>query len=107
MTPEQRIGRAARAQGAWDEFIAPMIDNLREEYTNRVAEVAATELHPANRADKITTLSVALRVLATLESGMKEAIRDGDLARKDKIRADNVERMSDAQQRLLKIAGAY
>jgi hypothetical protein len=101
----ERIARAHRAQSALDEFLSPMFDDLRDEYVKRIADVAATELHPVTRADKITTLSVALRVVDTLRSGMAEVIRDGDLAKRDKLKAERVEGMSDARQRLLRIAG--
>ena len=82
-----------------------MFANLRDEYTGRMVEVASTELHPGSRADKITTLSVALRVVETLEAGMKEAIRDGEIAKADKLKAERIEQMSDAKQRLLKVVG--
>ena len=82
-----------------------MLENMRDEYTARIADVAVTELHPTNRSDKITTLSVALRVLNTLETGMKEAIRDGDIAKAEKLKAERIEQMSDAKQRLLKVVG--
>jgi len=48
---------------------------------------------------------VALRVLDNLESGMREAIHDGKLATSEKLKAEKIEQMSDAQQRLLKIVG--
>lgn len=82
-----------------------MISALRTEYTDRLTEVASTELHPGQRSDKITTLSVALKVLGTLEAGMLEAIRDGDVAKANKLRADSIADLSDARQRLLKITG--
>lgn len=106
-TIRERMARGVRAQGALDEFLAPMFASLREEYTARINEVATTELHPTIRADKITTLSVALKVLAMLESGMTETIRDGDIARTEKVRAEKIEQMTDAQQRLLKIGAGY
>jgi polyphosphate kinase len=105
VTAAERIAKAHRAQSALDEFFAPMFANLREEYVNRLSEVATTELHPGNRADKITTLSVALKVVDTLRSGMNEAIRDGELAHASKLKAEKIEQLSDAQQRLLKITG--
>lgn len=104
MNEAQRIAKAHRAQSALDE-VGPILANLREEYTARIADVATTELHPSVRADKVTTLSVALRVLNTVEAGLREAIRDGELAKADKLRAQNIENMSDARQRLLKVAG--
>jgi hypothetical protein len=36
---------------------------------------------------------------------MVEIIRDGELATRSKARADEISKMSDAQQRLLKIVG--
>jgi hypothetical protein len=105
VTPEQRIARSHNAERAWDEFIAPMFADMRNEYLKRMTDVAATELHAGQRADKITSLSVALRVLDNIESGMREAIRDGDIATKEKLRAQNLEGMSDARQRLLKVVG--
>jgi hypothetical protein len=105
MNEAERIARAQRAEAVLDEFLAPMFANLREEYLTRLAEVAATELHPINRADKITSLSVALKIVGTLESGMAEIIRDGELAKAAQLKAERIEGMSDAQQRLLKIVG--
>jgi hypothetical protein len=101
----ERMARAHRAKAALDEFLTPMFDNLRKEYAGRMSEVAIGELHPGTRADKLTTLAVALRVVDTLQSGMAEIIRDGDLAQREKLRAEKIEQMSDAQQRLLKIVG--
>ena len=103
MTESERIAKAHRAQSALDEFIGPMFAEMREEYRDRIEEVSNSELNPTRRADKITTLAVALRVVANIESGLREAIRDGELARSEKLRADRIEQMSDAQQRLLKI----
>jgi len=103
MTPKERIAQAQRAEQAFADFIEPMLTSLREEYSGRIVELASTELHPGIRSDKITTLSVALRVMSTLEAGMREAIRDGEIARQDKLRAEKIEQMSDAQQRLLRI----
>jgi hypothetical protein len=101
----ERMARAHRAKAALDEFLTPMFENLRKEYAGRMSEVAIGELHPGTRADKLTTLAVALRVVDTLQSGMAEIIRDGDLAQRQKLRAEKIEQMSDAQQRLLKIVG--
>ena len=101
----ERIARAARAQALYDEFIEPLLDDMEAEYTARIVEVANTELHPANRSDKIATLSNALRIASNIRAGLKASIMDGEIAQRDKLRAENVERLSDAQQRLLKITG--
>ena len=105
MTDAERIARAHRAKAAWDEFVEPIITGMKSEYTSRIAEAAVTELHPSNRSDKITTLAVGLRVAENIEAGIRAIMADGELAQREKIRADNVERMSDAQRRLLNIRG--
>ena len=104
MTEIERIARAQRAQNAWDEFFAPMVGELKSAYIERLAEVANTELSRDKRADKITALSNALKILSTLESGMMEIIRDGELARAGKLRTEKVEKMTAPQRRLLGMA---
>src|SRR5690348_325687 len=101
----QRIARAHRAQSALDEFLSPLFAELRDEYTARISHIATTELHPTTRSDAITALSVALKVVDTLQSGMTEVIRDGELAKRDKLKSERIEGMTDAKQRLLRIAG--
>lgn len=100
MTPEDRIRRATQASLAYEEFIAPMIGELRGEYAARIVEVANAELNAAKRADKLTALSLAHRILTTLDGGMHEMIRDGDLAERDKLRADKIEKMTPSARRL-------
>lgn len=105
MTPEaERIARATRAQAAWDEFVAPLLNELRVTYSERMVDVANSELNHAKRADKITALSNAVRILAQLEGGMKAIIMDGEIARRDELRADKIEGMTRAQRRLLGVA---
>lgn len=101
----QRIARAHRAQMFMDEFLNPMFSELRDEYMSRISHVATTELHPATRSDAIAALSVALKVVDTLQAGMAEVVRDGELASRDKLKAERIEGMTDAKQRLLRIAG--
>ncbi len=107
MTPEQRLAVAHRANAAWEEFFAPMIGELRAAYSERIVELANTELSRDSRADKITALSNALKILATLESGMLEAVRDGELAKAEKLRAAKIEQMTKPQRRLLSIGTGY
>ena len=99
----ERIARAHRAQAAWDEFVGPILGELKAAYSERLVEVANSELNPAKRADKITALSNAVKILAQLESGMLAVIRDGEMAQRDKLRADKIEGMTMAQRRLLNI----
>jgi hypothetical protein len=107
VTEAERIARATRAQGALDEFLTPMFDELRAEYTDRLAEIARTELNRERRADGVAMLSVALRVVDTVAAGMAEIVRDGELAKQSKARAETISQMSDAKQRLLKIGTGY
>lgn len=104
MTPDERINTAFRAKMAWDEFMAPMIAGLQSEYMARMAEVANSELARDKRADKITALSNAVKILGTLEAGMLAMIRDGEVATADKVRAEKIEQMTKPQRRLLNIA---
>ena len=104
MTPEQRIARAHNAQRAWDEFIAPVVTQMRETYAARIVEIAATELSRDKRADKITALSNAVRILDQIEGGLAEAIRDGEVANVEKLRADKIEGMTAPKRRLLGMA---
>lgn len=101
---KERIEHARRAMLAWEEFFEPMIGGLREAYAERIVQIANTDLNPRKRADKLTALSNAMKILSTLESGMREAIRDGDLARQEMLRAEKIEQLSPSQRRLLEIA---
>lgn len=107
MTEAERIARGQRASSAWSEFIAPIVAEMRSTYTERLVEIANTELHRDKRGDKITALSNALRILSQLENGMIAAIRDGDLARQETLRARKIESMTAPQRRLLGIAPGY
>lgn len=89
---------------AWEEFFEPMIGELRNAYAERMVIVANDELNPRKRADKLTALSNAMKILGTLESGMREMLRDGELAQQEKLRADKLENMAPSQRRLLNIA---
>lgn len=103
---KERIASADRAQRAWEEFFEPMMGALRDAYSERMLEVATTELNPAKRADKITALSNAVKVLDTLKGGMLETIRDGELAQAEQLRVERIEKMTAPKRRLLNI-GAY
>lgn len=104
LTDAQRVARGTRAKHALDEFVTPEFAYARQIYLNRMAEVAATELHPTLRADKITTLSLAVRVLDEVERGVAAVMHEGEHVRAEMIRAEKLESLTDAQQRLLKIA---
>lgn len=104
MTSSERKATSEHAQTAWDEFIGPMISELRAEYGSRIVEVANSELNRDKRSDKITALSNAVRILDTLDAGMQAIIRDGEVARQELLRAEKIEQMTKPQRRLLGIA---
>jgi hypothetical protein len=104
VTEQERINRGYRATQAFGEFIEPMLDELRATYSARLIEVANTELSPSKRANKITALSNAMKILNTLEAGMAEMIRDGEMAKADRLKAEKIEKMTAPQRRLLGIA---
>lgn len=107
MTEAERIARGTRAKAVFDEFLAPMFDELDAEYSARIIEVANTELLFWRRTGKLTRLSDAIRTVRSLRSGMQALIIDGDAARSEKDRADKIRQMSEPQRRLLKIGPGY
>lgn len=105
MTEAERIARAAKAARAFDEFLAPMFDEMDGEYSARILEVANNELLFWRRTSKLTRLADALRTVRSLRSGMKALIADGEAAQSDKARAEKVRQMTEPKRRLLTIAG--
>jgi hypothetical protein len=101
MTEAERIARGQRAQAALDEFITPILDEIDATYVDRLREISTTEFSFKKRSDKQTALSTALTISKALRSGLMEAVRDGELARQDKLRAEKIETMSAPQRRLL------
>jgi hypothetical protein len=74
------------------------------QYTARMVEVANLELARDKRADKLTALSNALRISQNIRAGLQAAMLDGDVAQREKLRADRIENMTAPQRRLLGIA---
>lgn len=104
MNPQERASRANRAELAYREFMEPMLDELKNVYSERLVEVANAELSRDKRADKITALSNALKILSTLDAGMQTIMRDGEVANAEMLKADRIEKMPAPQRRLLGIA---
>ncbi len=84
-----------------NEFIGPILKDQRDAYLARIAEIASTELDPKTRTEKITALSVALKVLGNIENGLTAIIETGKVADKSILRATEVERMGRDRRRLL------
>lgn len=94
---------AARGQRAelCNEFVAPILKEVRDGYLSRIADIAATELNPKVRSEKITALSIAMKVLGNVENGLNNAIEAGRVAQQSILKADNIERMGREDRRLL------
>jgi hypothetical protein len=105
--PAHRLARAQRAQAAWDEFIAPQIEGMIGDYATRIVELANKELNPAKRSEMITALSNGIRIAENIRSGLEAAILDGEVAKKDLLRTQKIERMTKPQSRLLNIASGW
>jgi hypothetical protein len=101
MTDLQKIARGQRAQAAYDEFVAPIITECRNVYGERIVDIASGELNRDKRTDKLTALSTALRILDQVESGLKAAVMDGEIAQRNKLRVEDMEKMSPANRRFL------
>ena len=101
MTPRDRNARGVRAKAALDEFVKPLFEDVRAEYARRITDIATTELNPETRRDKITALSVALKVIDQIEGGLKGYMLDGEQAAKEILKADKLEKMPAPRRRLL------
>lgn len=106
MTDQERVNRAFRAKQAY-EFVQPILDECRDEYRDRIETVALNELDPAARAGKVAALSVALKALKSIDTGLRAIIADGADAEKRLVRAREVEKLSEHKRRLLNIGPSY
>lgn len=104
MTDAEIIARAERAKTYRDELLAPILNEQRAVYANRIVEIAATELNPKVREQKITALSYAVRILRNIETGLDAFVNDGEVAKGNKLRVEKIEKMTEPQRRLLGIA---
>ena len=94
---------AARGQRAslTAEFVKPILDGMRDEYLSRIAEIAVKELNPKARTEKITALSIALKIRDNIDNALNAAIEAGRQAEKSLLKASSIERMGKDSRRLL------
>ena len=107
MTDRDRAARGHRAAQALDEFVGPAVAAYRATLLARIGDVAVTELNSGARADKLSSLSLALRVADEIEGGIKDMIRDGEYAVEKMSRVEKIERMTPAKRNLLSIGARY
>lgn len=99
---------AAKGQRAelCNEFIGPILSDTRQGYLDRIAEIAATELNPRKRTEKITALSIALKVLSNISNGLDAVIQAGEIADNQLAKAKDIEALGREPRRLLDIVGS-
>lgn len=100
----ERMDRGHRAQQIKDDILAPILGDIRQSYRDRIVDVASKELDPVKRERAITSLSVAIRILDHIESGITAIINDGEMAKRDEMHAKKIEKMSKPDRRLFSIA---
>lgn len=98
MNEPQRIERARRADMALEEFMSPAFEVARAAYMDRLAQIAAAEPWAT---DKIAKLAIATRILDEVKSQIVAVVRDGDVARSEMIRAEQIERIPHAKRKIL------
>jgi hypothetical protein len=101
MNDAERKARGERAKTYRDEFLVPILAESRDTYQARIIEVATTELDPKVRAEKLTALSIAVRILGNIESGLDAFVNDGAIAANSLLKAEKVEKMGRHERRLL------
>lgn len=105
--PLQEAAARGHRAALCNEFIGPILTETRDGYTARLIEIASTELNPKTRAEKITALSIAMKVLANVENGLNSAIEAGRVAQQSLIKADKIERMGASERRLMDIVPRF
>jgi len=95
---EGRRARGYRAKAAMEEFFAPAMDVMRDEYMAALTKIAANE--PWETA-KMTKLAVAQRVIDTVYQHAMAAILDGEMAAQEKNRAEQIAALPEAKRKWL------
>lgn len=98
MNEAQRIERARRADMAMEEFMGPAFEFARTAYMDRLAQIAAAEPWAT---DKIAKLAIATRILDEVKGQIVAVIHDGDVAKSEMIRAEQIEKIPHAKRKIL------
>lgn len=93
------VAKGKRAE-LCNEFIRPLLEQTRQGYLARIAEIAATELNSRKRAEKITALSVALKVVGNITNGLDAFIDAGDIAGRQLAKSEDIEKLGKEQRRI-------
>lgn len=100
MNDAELIARGQRADTCYNEFVGPALKETRAQYAARIADIAVTELDPKKRAEKITTLSTAMRILDNIDTAIRVLVENGKIAEAAQLRVDDIDRMTAPKKRL-------
>lgn len=95
--------RGERADMCYNEFVGPALRDQRKVYAERITEIAVQELDPKKRAEKLTSLAIAIRILDNIDSAIRGLIEEGKMAHAASGRMEEIERMTAAQRRLFEV----
>lgn len=96
MTNEEQIARARQAEQALEQFLTPAFAVLQQAYSDRLQEIAVAAPW---ETDKIRKLAAALKITKEVEAQIVGIVKNGDVAKDQKKRADNIANMSDERKR--------
>lgn len=100
MNNSELAARGQRADQCYNEFVGPAIREQRKAYAERIADIAVKELDPKARAEKLTSLATAIKILDNIDTAIRCLIEDGKMAQAATIRIDEIERMTAPRRRL-------
>lgn len=93
MTPADDIARADRAKAFMDEFLAPAIAHVEQDYAEKMISTAAST-DPRAR-EIIERLANGVKAVRVVKSLIERHIMDGAIAQQDMQRSAQLSRMSD------------
>jgi len=94
-----RLSRAERADASMQEFVGPALATIRSEYLAKLTEIAAKHPMKGEPLAMVEKLSTALKIVDQIDIQMRALIADGDAAKADAARADQMARLSTEQRR--------
>lgn len=100
MNKQELAARGERASMCYSEFVGPALRDQRRVYAERIAEVAVQELNAAKRAEKITALAIAIRILDNIDVAIRCLIEEGKAAQVATLKIDEIERLTAPRRRL-------
>ena len=99
LSDAQRAARGQRAAAAM-EFLRPAFDAVRQGYTERCMELAAGEIDPARRIEK---LAIAYKIAIEVEKQIAAVVTDGEMASRDLAHRRKIEEIRPYRRRVLGI----